>query len=164
MSVFIPDHDPPTWWDRVRGHPEVWVALWSCVVGLQVAVDPWIAGFQPSPSLGELPRVTAALLAAALTGGGAAALVGVLNRWDNRTRAWAVERAGWLVTAVGWISYAIVVLNVFTGSTISWGSALVLAGLALTRLVALKTMERQARAKRAAVRAQLADRSKGERP
>lgn len=164
MSVFIPTHEPPTWWDRVRSHPETWLALWSCVVGLQVLVDPWVRGFQPSPSLGELPRLTAVLLAVALTGGGSAALVGALNKWDNRTRAWAIERAGWLVAAVGWISYAVVVINVYPGSTISWGSALVLAALSLTRWIALKTMEKQARAKRAAVRAQLVDKEQGERP
>lgn len=155
MSVFKPTNDPPSLWGRVRGHPEVWVAAWSVIVAAQVMIDLWVAGFKPSPSLGELPLATAALLSLALAGGGLCALTGVLNRWDNRSRAWAVERAGWLVMAVGWACYAWVVFRVFPGSTITWGSAIMLTIMAVTRLLALKAMEHQARQKRAKLRAAL---------
>lgn len=153
MSTFVPSHEPPLWWERCLGNPIMLVALWSVLVAAQVLVDPWLAGFQPSPLLGELPRWTAVSLASTLGLGGLGASVGLLNGWENRSRAWAIERSGWLLSAVGWIAYAVVVLQGFPGSTISWGSALALSATAWLRIIALKLMERRTRRIRSEVAA-----------
>ncbi|WP_145000709.1 hypothetical protein [Kocuria rhizophila] len=149
MSTFVPSHDPPLWWERCLGNPIVLVAVWSVIAAAQVLADPWLPGFQPSPSLGELPRWTAASLAATIGLGGVGAIVGLLNSWENRSRAWALERSGWLLSAVGWIAYAVVVLQGFPGSTISWGTALVLSAIGWLRITALRLMERRTRRIRA---------------
>nr|WP_312964319.1 hypothetical protein [Kocuria rhizophila] len=149
MSTFVPSHDPPLWWERCLGNPIVLVAVWSVIAAAQVLADPWLPGFQPSPSLGELPRWTAASLAATIGLGGVGAIVGLLNSWENRSRAWALERSGWLLSAVGWIAYAFVVLQGFPGSTISWGTALVLSAIGWLRITALRLMERRTRRIRA---------------
>ncbi|WP_431695600.1 hypothetical protein [Kocuria rhizophila] len=149
MSSFVPSHDPPLWWERCLGNPIVLVAVWSMIAAAQVLADPWLPGFQPSPSLGELPRWTAVSLAATIGLGGVGAVVGLLNSWENRSRAWALERSGWLLSAVGWIAYAVVVLQGFPGSTISWGTALVLSAIGWLRITALRLMERRTRRIRA---------------
>lgn len=153
MSTFVPSHDPPLWWERCLGNPIILVAFWSVLVASQVLVDPWLPGFQPSPSLGEVPRWTAVSLATTIGLGGAGAIVGLLNSWENRSRAWALERSGWLLSAVGWIAYAVVVIQGFPGSTISWGSALVLSAIGWIRITALKLMERRTRRIRSEVAA-----------
>ncbi|MCG7425044.1 hypothetical protein [Kocuria rhizophila] len=157
MSTFVPSHDPPLWWERCLGNPIVLVAVWSVIAAAQVLADPWLPGFQPSPSLGELPRWTAASLAATIGLGGVGAIVGLLNSWENRSRAWALERSGWLLSAVGWIAYAVVVLQGFPGSTISWGTALVLSAIGWLRITALRLMERRTRRIRAEIDAAITE-------
>ena len=147
MSAFIPSHDPPTWWERALTHPIIWVAAWSVIAGTLLGVSPFFPEYTPSTSLGRLPGWTAALLAVTLVGGGTAGVVGILNDWENRSRAWNVEQAGWILMAAGWASYAFVVLQNFPRSQFSWGQGVMFVAMAVTRVVALHLMARSTRAK-----------------
>ncbi|MDO4919955.1 hypothetical protein [Kocuria sp.] len=153
MSAFIPSHDPPLWWERALTHPVIWVAVWSVLAGTMLAVSPFVAEFTPSPSLGRIPGWTAALLSVTQIAGGASAIVGLLNDWENRSRAWNTEQAGWVLISTGWVSYAVVVMQVLPGSTIAWGSALMSVAAAVTRIIALHLMARRTRAKLRELRA-----------
>lgn len=151
MSTFLPAHEPPLWWERCLSQPIVVIAAWSVAVAIQVLVDPWMPNYAPSISLGELPTWTAVWLSAGIGTGGTTALIGILNSWDNRSRAWAVERAGWILQSVGWVGYAVVVIDEFPASTIAWGSSLALALMGVLRVIALHLMEKQTRRKLAEV-------------
>ena len=153
MSSFIPSHDPPTWWERTLANPIVLNAIWSVIGGTLLAVSPFFPEFTPSPSLGRLPGWTAAALAAALIGGGVAASVGLLNDWENRSKAWNVEQAGWILVGAGWLSYAVVVLQNYPGSQFSWGAGLIAAATAALRVAALHLMARRTRRKLREIRA-----------
>lgn len=143
MSVYHPAHEPATWWERALQHPQTWLLMWSIVVAVQLLLDPWLPTYTPSLSLGEIPLWTATGLSAALCMGGVLGLVGVLNDWDNRSRAWAVEKAGWWVIAAGWSAYAFVVITEYPGSTIAWGSSFVFSAIGITRILALWLEERR---------------------
>ncbi|MDO4920106.1 hypothetical protein [Kocuria sp.] len=153
MSAFIPSHDPPTWWERALTHPMIWVAMWSVLAGAMLAVSPLLPEFTPSPSLGRLPGWTAAALAVALIGGGLSATVGLLNDWENRSRAWSTEQAGWVLIAAGWASYAVVVIQNFPGSQFAWGTGVIFVVIAATRVTALHLMARRTRARLREIRA-----------
>lgn len=144
MSAFHPRNDPPSWWDRTRASPFVLVALWSVIVGAELALMPIFPEFTPSPSLGELPDWTALALAAGLVLGGLMATVGLWNAWENRTKAWSLERGGWIIVAAAHTAYAVVVIREYPGSTIAWGAPLVSAFMALIRVAAIKAMKADA--------------------
>lgn len=153
MSTFVPSHDPPRWWERCLAHPIVLIAAWSVIVGTLLGLSPFFPEYTPSPSLGRLPGWTAALLAATLAGGGGFAVVGLLNDWQNRSRAWNVEQAGWILIAAGWASYAFVVVQNFPHSQFSWGQGVMFVAMAAIRVVALHLMARRTRAKLREIRA-----------
>lgn len=144
MSAFHPRNDPPTVWDRTQASPFVVVALWSVVVGVKLGLMPLFPSFTPSPALGTLPAWTAIALAGGLVAGGLMATVGLWNSWENRTKAWGLERSGWIILAAAWTAYAFVVVQKFPGSTISWGSALAYCVIALIRVAAIKAMKAEA--------------------
>lgn len=141
MSAFHPQHDPPTLWDRTRASPIVLVAMWAVVVGVKLALMPVVPSFTPSPALEALPTWTALALAAGLVAGGGAAVVGLWNAWENRTKAWSLERSGWIIAAAAWAAYSLVVVQKFPGSTIAWGAPLMCAGVGLIRVAAIKAMK-----------------------
>lgn len=145
MSVYTPTNEPPRWIERILSHPEVALAVLSVLQGAQIMVDPLVPGYRPSPALGEVPLALATYLALVLAIGGVLAAVGVLNGWDNRSRAWRVERSGWTLLAVGWASYGAVVINAYPGSSVAWAMAVGLVIVSLVRLLALHLMERAAR-------------------
>lgn len=155
MSVFTPSHEPPVWWERWLSHGGLpWIALWSVIVGVKVIVDPWVPSALFSVVLGDLPAALATGLGVVLTVGGGLCLWGLLTPLRNRSksrarawsveRAWATERAGWWLSAVGWAAYSVVVFQHFPGSTISWGSSLLLAVVGGTRIWTLELIERAA--------------------
>lgn len=145
MSVYTPTNEPPGWAERILSHPEVLLAMLSVAQGAQIMVDPLLPHFLPSPSLGEVPLALAVYMGLVLAAGGVLATVGVLNGWDNRSRAWRVERSGWLMLAVGWGSYGAVVVNAYPGSSVAWATAGGLVAVSLARMLALHLMERAAR-------------------
>lgn len=145
MSVYTPTNEPPGWAERILSHPEVVLAMLSVVQGAQIMVDPLVPGYHPSPALGEVPLALAIYLALVLAIGGVLTTVGVLNGWDNRSRAWRVERSGWVLLGVGWGSYSAMVINAYPGSSVAWVTSVGLAIVGLVRLLALYLMERAAR-------------------
>lgn len=147
--MYAPQHDPPLAVERFLATPGLaLLALWTAFVAFQVALDPLSPRVLFSQELGELEPRTAILLGVFMLTGGVGALVGMLNSWDNRTRAWALERAAWVLVIAGWLSYSIIVARTFPGSTISWGSPLFYCLMAGARIVALVLTERKARRNR----------------
>lgn len=145
MSSFQAQHDPPTWWDRTRANPIVVVAVWTAAVGVKLGLMPLVPSFTPSPALQQLPTWTAFALAAGLVTGGLMATVGLWNSWENRTKAWGIERSGWIITAAAWACYALTVIQHYPGSTIAWGSPLIYTVMCLIRIDAIKAMKADAR-------------------
>ena len=149
--MYTPQHDPPLAVERFLSTPGVaLMAVWTVLVAFQVALDPFSPGVLFSLALGELEPRTAILLGAFMLVGGVGTLIGMLNSWNNRTRAWALERAALVLVIAGWLSYAIIVGRAFPGSTISWGSPLFYCLMAGARIVALVLTEKKARRNRAA--------------
>ena len=145
MSVYMARKDPPSITDRTLSHPGlVQPAAWTMLVALQIAADPYVPTLLFSIALGEVRPWAATMMGVFMLLGGAAVVVGILNSWDNRTRAWALEKAGWILVSTGWLVYAILVMRVFPGSTISWGSALLTPLIGVVRVRALTHIERQA--------------------
>lgn len=152
MSQYVPRNEPASWGDRLLSHPGlVLVAWWSMMVAIQVVLDPFVPSALFSRSLGEIPAWLGSAMGSTIGGGGTAVLIGILNRWDNRTRAWAVEKAGWVLLSAGWVAYALVVMRAYPGSTISWGTPMVYALIAVVRCTALRLTERDAMTKRDAI-------------
>lgn len=145
MSVYRPGHEPPLWWERWLSVPGcAWVAAWSIVCAVQISADPFLPRALFSIALGHQPPLIALTIGGVMGAGAALALVGLLTRMQNRSRAWAIERTGWWLTAAAWVAYGIAVMFVFPGSVISWGSSLMLALVGLTRIVTLSLIERDA--------------------
>ena len=148
--MYVPEHDPPLTVERFLATPGLaLLAFWTVLVAFQVALDPFSPRVLFSLALGELEPRTAILLGVSMLAGGVGALVGMLNSWDNRTRAWALERGAWVLVIAGWLSYAIIVGRAFPGSTISWGSPLFYCLMGGARIVALALAEKKARRNRA---------------
>ena len=143
--MYRPSHEPPLWWERWLSMPGcAWVAAWSIVCAAQIAADPFLSRALFSIALGHQPPLIALTIGGVMGAGSTLALVGLLIRIQNRSRAWAIERAGWWLLASAWCAYAIAVMVVFPWSVISWGSSLMLAMVGLTRIVALSLIERDA--------------------
>lgn len=121
-----------------------WVAAWSIVCAAQIGADPFLPRALFSIALGHQPPLIALTIGGVMGAGSVLALAGLLTRTQNRSRAWAIERAGWWLTAAAWCAYAIAVMFVFPGSVISWGTSLMLTMVGLTRIVTLTLIERDA--------------------
>lgn len=119
--VYHPEHNPPTWRDRLLVHPmDATVAGIAILFAILVGMSLIIPGLIPSKSMDKMPLVISILVAAFLGAGGLLALIGLNWQGEVISKGWALERLGWLLAAGGFATYAITVSWHYPGSVFSW--------------------------------------------
>ena len=148
VGLYVPSHYPPRLWERFVRQPIAWLSIWSALIGVQVALDPFVPTVLFSRSLGEIPWAVGVGVGITLIAGGTTAAVAMLRDWPtDPATGMSIEMIGqWLIVA-GQIAYAMSVFMAYPWSTIAWGSAALGLGFtALLRNLALMLTLRRSRA------------------
>lgn len=144
--VYKPLRYPPTWWDRLLVHPlDTITAVIALLFALLLGAGAVIPGFEPSPSLEELPFYIGASLTLWFAAAGFLILIGLNWQGEEVSRGWALERFGWLLAAGGFLGYSISVGFYSPGSLFAWGIPLALAAGSMLRYRSVVLIERTTR-------------------
>lgn len=142
-----PRHRPPSRWDHVLAHAGTfaaalwWIVFGALLLGPALAGGPWYA----SPTLAQLPMWASVLTGTLLLAGGALAGWGIQTTTPVLDRAWRAQKTGLPLAAGGWVFYTGTLVVTNPTATVSIGSGLTHAAIAVLALIAVHRADAQIR-------------------
>lgn len=133
-------HIPPNALDHILAHPaELVLSAWWVFIGV------WLANLFIDPEKDSIPYPLIGGMALAFIVGGLLVIAGVLWWGTRLTTAWAIERAGWVLAGTGRAAYFIAGVYIGFSSMVGLSVGLTMSLIAILRVCALYSLERQVR-------------------
>lgn len=146
--ALLPEHDPPTLWERIRLHTsDIWLYLLAVVIGAIIMPLPFLGHGPGSTAVAEMDLWVSVGLAAGTVAGGTMALVGLLWIGHTESHGWTLEQSGcWLLTVM-WFGYAVAVAESSPDSLTGIVLVVILGFATFTRAVVVGYIEKRGRKK-----------------